>query len=232
MPNTRNELKLPNELLIFENQDKQGWYDTYDPSKPAKLPHPFRACLMAGVGSGKTSLIKNLVLRQSFERIYLLHLDVADGDADGSCEYADLNCEILTEVPDPRSFDKRERNLLIMEEISPKDLSKAEQKRLDRMLGYASTHRNLSVIITAQNPISVPISLRRMCSHLFLWQSSDNIVLRIFGERLHMEPRELAYLIKTHCHTPYDFLCIATGGNGEPFIRKNLFEVIKQDRRD
>ena len=68
--------------------------------------------------------------------------------------------------------------------------------------------------------------------YICLWKNIDNVAVRVFNERLHMQKGELAHLIRTHCIQPYDFLVICTNGKGEPFIRKNLFEVIKQDLHD
>ena len=231
MPKHNNDIRLPNELILFHNADK-GFHEVYDPNKLGRWPHPYRACLLAGLNSGKSNLVLNLVLQQKFEKIYLLHLDVSPDDPDGSREYSQIDCEILTDVPSPKDFDKKTKNLLIVEEYNLKSLPKDQAQKLDRLLGYVSTHRNTSIIMTQQNPMSVPLSLRRMCNYICLWGSTDNVASRVFNERLHMEKGELSNLLRTHCHTPYDFLVICLNGGDEPFIRKNLFEVIKQSKND
>jgi len=212
------------ELIIFHNDDKD-FHEKYD-GRNGRLVHPFRALMTSSVNSGKTSLIKNIILNQDppFEKIYLWHFDPENTKEYDILDVVKINTPLTKEdVATP------EKKLLIMEDLLVSQFSKQTQGQINRMFGYMSTHSNMSIIMTSQNPFDIPISLRRAASHLFLWNTIDNISKNLLGARFGMDAKELTKILNDNCESSYDNIVLDLTPNA-PFIRKNLFEVIKLRR--
>jgi hypothetical protein len=165
----KKKKKLPKALIHMKNADKafhERWTQARD---ELNFPHPARIIICGKPNSGKTSIIKNLIVRADpeFESITVLHCD------EETQEYEDIGAQIITEVPPLDEFDRETKNLLIIDDLSFKNLDKEAQKRLDRLFGYSSTHRNITIMLTSQVFHSIPINIRR-CSNVFiLWKSND-----------------------------------------------------------
>lgn len=221
---TKTPEKDNDELIIFHNEDKEN-HEKYDGRKK-RLVAPFRAILASGVNSGKTSLIKNIILNADppFEKIYLWHFD-----NEHTKEYDMIDVIKIKTPLTKEDIATDEKKLLIMEDLHLGQMSKQTQLQINRMFGYMSTHGNMSIIITAQNPFDIPIDLRRMASHLFLWNTIDDIAKRTLGQRFGMKAKELTELLDKHCNSSYDNIVLDLTPNA-PFMRKNLTEVIKEKR--
>jgi hypothetical protein len=137
------------------------------------IPHPFRAVLAARPNSGKTCVIFNIILRGAqsqnpFEKIIVVHCDPEE-----TKEYSPIDCTLLAKIPSPEQFSGKQKSLVILEDLNYHAMGKDQKGNLDRLFGYVSTHKNCSVIVTAQNPFSVSANVRR-CANLFvLWSSHD-----------------------------------------------------------
>lgn len=215
-------MKQP-QLLVFENSDKQNTTSKFDPTNLANLPSPFCALLCASPSSGKSSLIMNLVLHQKpkFKRILLYHFD------ENTSEYDNLDVEIINEPPTIEDFNRDEKTLLVIEDINFSGMNKIERAKIDRCFGYISTHYNCSIVLTSQVYINVPVSLRRMATHLFMWKNTDRRVCWLLSACFGIDKRALeVYFGKLT--TRFDFLCI-TNAVGAPRITKNVFEIVSAD---
>lgn len=208
-------------LVVFRCQDKD-FHEEVNHDNYGDLPHPFRIIMAAVPNCGKTSLIKNIIINQSpdFDRIIVWHYDIS------TKEYSDLDGEIVDELPNIEDIDPKKKNLLIIEDIDTKSLSKSVKSRLNRVFGYVSTHRNLSVILTAQEAYQVPIDLRRTANYLVLWKCTDTLVIDSLGKRFGLKSKKMNVLFDTFCKDIHDSLIIDNAGG--PKIRKNLFEVIEE----
>jgi hypothetical protein len=209
------------QLIIFKCHDKE-FHEEVNHDNYGDLPHPFRVIMAAVPNCGKTSLIKNIIVNQSpdFDRIIVWHIDV------GTREYSDLDCEVVDELPMIEDIDPKKKNLLIIEDVDTKSLHKSVKSRLNRMFGYCSTHRNLSVILTAQEAFQVPVDLRRTANYLVLWRGTDNSATEMLGKRFGLNKKKIGFLFDTFCKTIHDSLIIDNAGG--PKIRKNLFEIIEE----
>jgi len=224
-----------NKLHILENRDKK-FHEKIDPTNPyGNIPHPHRACFVSppgsqGRGGGKTMMILNLLIHQEppFDKIYMLHCD-----PEFTKEYDDLDDVILLdEIPSLNEFDASLKNLLIIEDICYKKLSKDEQHSLDRILGNGSTHRSISCYMTAQDAFQIPVNFRRLLSMVFLWNSFDKNALSMLSSRFGIKKDLLEYIFDNHLTGPHDSLCLDMGSD-EPY-RKNLLEPldIKEIKRN
>ena len=92
--------KLKNKIIVIPNEDKL-WHE-----KPSddlcSFPHPFRVCFIAPPNSGKSLILKNILLHTSpaFECIYLTHNDLE------THEYDTIDLEYLDDkIPPIEEFD-------------------------------------------------------------------------------------------------------------------------------
>ena len=176
---------IKNKIFVIPNEDKL-WHE--QPSDDlCSFPHPFRVCYIAPPNSGKSLILKNVIIHTQpiFEAIYLVHNDVE------TKEYETLDLEYIDDViPTIDEFDSSKKNLLIIEDVNFRNMSKAEKSILDRHMGCNSTHKNISIMLTAQDAFCIPPSVRRMCSVLCLWKGHDLNALAIMSSRFGIKTKD------------------------------------------
>lgn len=225
--NKKRGSHLPNELIFMPNADKSNHEKWTKGRCIMNFPKPYRMVLCGSPGSGKTNMIYNVILRAkpAFERIYVFHPDAE------SREYSLLgeHVEMLTEMPTPTFCDPEFKNLLILDDICFKNLSKIDKGYLDRLTGYTSTHRNLCVIITAQDSFNIAPSVRRNASIFMLWRNSPDISsLATLSSRVGLNADKLFSIFDTCMKEgSRDSLCLdLTMGSPAP-MRINGFKKIQ-----
>jgi len=173
------KVSAPTGIIAIKNPDKE-FHETWDDKvigekilhrHPMNIPHPFRAVLIGTPGSGKTTIAINLIMYQKphFERVVVIHVDghyTKEYDAVGSYE-------LLETIPSADWWDGELKTLAILDDIPFKYLDSKQQKNLDRLFGYVSTHKNVSVIGTAQEGFSIPAVPRRCANLWVLWKAKD-----------------------------------------------------------
>ena len=178
---------LPQRLVHLPNNDK-GFHEAWDAKRdPLNIPHPFR-CLLNGLpNSGKTSAIFNILARVEppFEKAYLFHCDAE------SKEYSDAGVEMLSGVPPPSFWNPTIKTVVIIDDVNLKKLPKDEQGNLNRLLGYVSTHKNVSVFITCQNYFDLPKCVMKCSNFFVLWKPNDLDSLGIIGRRVGLNKKKL-----------------------------------------
>ena len=212
--------KFPHCIIPIKNLDKT-WHEPVDMEDLGNLAHPCRVILCGNPNSGKSLTILQLLLHKHkpYEKIYLIHNDT------NTKEYNSIDCEILGELPDIEDIDTDKRNLIIIEDLEYKTMSREQRALLDRYFGCYSTHCNVSLYLTAQDAISIPATIRRMASHVFIWKSNDINHMAILSSRFGLTPKDLSYIFKNLLTSPHDSLLI---DSTRPTCRyrKNIFEII------
>lgn len=107
-------------------------------------------------------------------------------------------------------------------------MTRKERGDLDRLFGYISTHASCSILLCTQDFASVPISVRRKCTHWVLFPSVDYSANRHVSMATGHNFKELAKL----CKTKHDSICFDMSGNGGPELRLNLYLPIGQSNDD
>ena len=221
-----SKLKLPNKLIAISNSDK-NFHERWKKSRNLlNFPHPFRAVLMGPPNKGKSTTIKNLILRSSpaFKEIFCIHCD-----ADYTSEWDDIGVKMLKEIPSPDQWEGKVKTLVILDDVEFKSLSKIQKANLDRLVGFVSTHKNISVCITSQDVFNIPAIVRR-CSNLWvLWKSNDIISMSSVAGKSGMILEEFKSIFDNLITEDRDSLWIDnTSGSPAP-LRKNGYEIIDKN---
>ena len=216
--------RLPQQIVAFENRDK-GFHESLSQMDDdiANFAHPTRQMLCGQPNSGKSTLCMNIILHANppFDRVVVWH---ADRD---TREWDLVTDEIVDKAPAIEDFTSDSKNCLVIDDIALKGLPKDEKTRLDRLMGYASTHRGITCLVTTQQPNAIPANIRRMCSVFYLWNSSDAQSLRDIAMKAGVKSHELTGLLKL-LPGPKDSLCVDLTGSPYKY-RRNLFEIIDVD---
>lgn len=218
--------KLPNKIIPISNADKQWHEHWYKNRNMLNIPHPARVLLLGPPNMGKTTVIKNLIIRQHppFEEIFVIHCD-----ADYTEEYKDLGEEVhmLSEIPSPEEWSGACKTLVVVDDLELKNMKQDQRKNLDRLFGYCSTHKNLSVYLTSQDAFNVMPIVRR-CSNFFIfWRSIDLESMAQCARKTGMSTNDFNNIFKTF-KEPRDSLWIDMTDGSDYKLRKNGFTLLKK----
>ena len=218
---------IPRRIIPFVNRDKQ-FHETWDKHRDwLDIPHPFRMLLAAKPNGGKTTVIFNIVARvarssRPFERIIVVH---CDPEHTHEYDYFD-DAELRGDIPSPTELCPTQKTLCILEDLNYLNMSKEQKGRLERLYGYASTDKNVSCILTSQDPFRIIPSVRR-CSNVFvLWNNNDMDMLKTLARKTGLAPERLEGLLIEHCQEPHDSFWIDFTANSPARYRKNGYEFV------
>jgi hypothetical protein len=134
------------------------------------------------------------VMRQDppFEQVYVIHVD-----GEYTKEYDSLKkFTLLRSIPDPEWWSGEKKTLVILDDLEYKTMGKNQKRNLDRLFGYVSTHKNISVILTAQDPFNVFPIVRR-CANLWgLWKTKDLDSVATIARKAGLQVRQLRDIFK------------------------------------
>jgi hypothetical protein len=219
------------EIYVYKNIDKQ-FHEDADPNNLGFMPHPFRCILTAPPNSGKSTLVKNILLqhykpgKKPWDQLVCIHELAGTTE-----EYDDVDGIVMLDRV-PESFDEfkqlapgiennKIKTCVIVEDVNIMGLNKHQMNTLDRVYGAQSTHFGVSIVCCAQNPISVPVSLRRQANYLVTWQYPNPMDLRLLAQRFGVELDQLRYIFKNVFKDSHD--CLVISMSDKPKLRYNLF---------
>lgn len=223
--------KLPAELIRFSNPDKK-WHEKWNPGRDLlDFPHPYRITLTGPPNSGKSTTVLNILIRAQplFDRIVIVY----PGGAAGTSEYESLGdaAEYVVEIPPPDFFppvktkDGKQKTLVIIDDFELKELGKAQRSNLDRLIGHVSTHRNVSVMLCAQEYFNVPTVARRCSNVHIFWKPRDMRNLQEMSQRVGEDLESLFDLLNG---TKDSVWIDQTPGSPAP-IRVNGYKVVDKN---
>jgi hypothetical protein len=218
--------RLPNRLIPIKNADK-AFHEKWNQKRNIlNFPHPWRAVLMGPPNVGKSTTIKNMILRANppFESIICIHCDY-----ENTKEWDDVGAEMLGSIPAPEEWAGEVKSLVILDDIEMKGMSKDQKANLDRLFGYVSTHKHVSVALTSQDPFNIPPIVRR-CSNLWvLWASVDMDAMACVSRKSGLPADSMKSIFGTIMPEPHDSLWIDMTSKSPAPLRKNGFSVLKKN---
>jgi hypothetical protein len=226
--------RMPNELIVFPNDDKK-FDERWEPGRSiANFPRPFRMCNIAGVSCGKTNLTKNIICHASpqYDRICLIHLDPE------TLEYDDLDLpdeDIFMEIPDIEEFNPPEPDdpnepqepyftLIIIEDMSFK---KGSCDDLSKLFRYISSHKLVSVILNFQRFTDIPLIARNLTNVFNIYKVDDLNQADIIGKRIGFQKGQMADMCEQLFTSKYDFLTVDRSIDTPYPLRLSLFKPIR-----
>lgn len=224
----RSKRVLPNKIIPIKNDDKDFHESWTSKRNMLNIPHPFRAVILGIPNCGKSTTAKNLIIRQDppFEEIFVVHCDY-----ENTKEYDDIGAEMMGEIPDPAEWEGQKKTLVILDDLEYKQMSKIQKKNLDRLFGYVSTHKNISVILCAQDPFNVPPCVRRMANLWILWKINDADSLNTCARKAGLKKNEMNDIFEMF-EDSRDSLWIDNTSHSPWPMRKNGFIPIMKDNDD
>jgi len=220
--------RLPDKIIALPNADKAFHECWNEKRNKLDFPHPFRGVLLGRPNVGKTTIVKNILLRAkpAFDELVVIHCD-----SEYTKEYDDIECcEVLNEIPSPEDWEGEVKTLVVLDDLEYKTMKKDQKHNLDRLFGYCSTHKNISVLLCSQDGFNVPPIVRRCCDLCILWKSNDLDTMANIARKSGLNKKDFASLFGL-LHEYRDSLWLdMTGGGKSPYpIRKNGFEIIKRN---
>lgn len=223
---------LPKKLLALPNADKAFHEEWNDKRDFLNIPHPFRAVFLGPPNTGKSTTVKNIVLREepAFQEIFVIHCD-----SEHTKEYDDLGDDIkmMSTIPAPEDWEGLKKSLVIIDDLELKTLPKDQKRNLDRLFGYVSTHKNISVCLCSQDPFNVPPIVRR-CSNLWvLWKCNDLDSMSVCARKTGLKSEAFNSIFNDLMLDKRDSLWLDLTNKSPAPMRKNGYTIIhKKDGED
>lgn len=211
------------DLAVFKNADKE-WHEQWESNRGVmNLPHPFRCILFGPPNSGKTSMILNLLMENDpyFEEVIVIHCD-----PEYTKEYDMIKPTMLKEIPAPENWEGEKKTLVILDDLEYKNMSKDQRRNLDRLFGFVSTHKNISVCLSSQDAFNIPTSVRRCGNVWVLWKIDDEDCVKTLSRKIRLKSKTIMKLFNDYLLGPHDSLMIDNTANSPYRVRKNGTEVI------
>ena len=212
--------QLPNKIINF-NSAYKDFHQKPDEDDIANFPSPVIAILFGNVNCGKSRLIKNILVHKApvYERI-VIYTPLEETN-----EYDDVEAELINEIPDLSFFDKDIINCLILEDIDPKNLTRAERARLSALFRLGASHKNIDIYNISQDPNDLLPVLRRLANVVIMWENCDLVQMARMAKKLNIDVYRLKHVFNNICTDRCDSFCISDITPKQRF-RKNLLEPI------
>lgn len=166
-----------NKLIIFKNKDKSKFSNEY--SKPIdyfKMPPGSRIVISGIPNSGKSLLVRNIILRRNFKKIFWVASSLS------SEEYADVKNVIRYddyELPEEEDLAHEGfNNLLLFDDINYKRFSKEQMNEIYTIVTHLCSHTGLTCIFVGHQFTSIPIDIRRNASIFVVFKQADLVSLQ------------------------------------------------------
>ena len=196
-----------------------------------KLKLPFRMCIVAPSGSGKTNFLVNLLhLFSCGEKGTFQTINIITRNKDeplyrwisSKCEQITIK-EGLSNTPQLDKFDKDFNHLVVWDDlVLSKDLTMVEQYYI------RARKLNVSVIFISQSYFKIPKVIRNNCSYMVLLKLSGqrevNIILSEFG--LGITKEELVSIYEYATAEKLQPLVIDMEASPSERFRKGISEII------
>jgi len=195
------------------------------------LKIPFRMCIVAPSGSGKSNFLLNLIhlfcagTKGTFATIHIITRNKSEPLykwLESECEQIRIT-EGLSTTPKLDDFDKNKNHLVVWDDlVLSKDLSMVENYYI------RARKLNCSVIFLSQSYFRIPKIIRNNCSYMILLKLSGNremnIIMSEFG--LGVSKEQLLKIYEYATAEKFSPLVIDMESDKDNRFRKGLTEII------
>ena len=221
----KHKKSLPNKLLLIKSIDKGFHERYYEGRNLLNYPHPWVMVCTGRRNAGKSMYIKNTIVRADppFERIQVMSCDPMAKEWSN-----DIDAEVLDQIPSPDEyFENDEKTLLVLDDICFVDLDKESKQKLDRLVGFISSHCNVSIAIANQDYFSVVPIARKCASIHVIWRPTCSDELNTVSRRTGIPAKKIIRIFDNQMSEPTDSLTINLI-KGAPYkMVKNGFESVE-----
>ena len=105
-------------------------------------------------------------------------------------------------------------------------MNKQQKRDISRLFGYASSHCNLSIAITAQDSFNIPVSARRTANIFVIWRQPDLASLSTMARRTGLKTKDFMSIFKNHITEDHDSLTIDLTRNSPAKLRINGYTIL------
>jgi hypothetical protein len=195
-----------------------------------KFKLPFRGCIVAPSGSGKTNFLINLISKFSEGRGTFRDITIITRNKDeplykwisSKCDQIQI-LEGLSNTPPLDKMDKDENHLVVWDDlVLSKDLSVVENYYI------RARKMNCSVIFLSQSYFKIPKIIRNNCSYMVLLKLSGNrevnTILSEFG--LGVTKDQLLALYEFSTKEKFSPLIIDMEADKDSRFRKGFLEIL------
>lgn len=248
---------IKNKIYIQQNADKkkhQKWGDEHHPTTDLiNLPRPYAMLLNAQPNSGKSMVVKNILLhmKPTPQNIYIAHAESWDStmldpkkeedfintELEEIPEYAGIKAVFFKSFPPIQWWDKvkGEHNLLIIDDVNVKEWASCSRIRaniIDKTWSYLRTHRNLTIICAVQSIYQqLTPSVYRFSNVFILWKLRDKYIQGMIGRVCGIDC-DLWKKLFSLCQSPYDNVMIDETLGSPARYRFNLSKKIVVEEED
>lgn len=216
---------LDNKLILFPSEDKEVFQESYDSpdelTNYAYFIHPFKMLIIGNTNSGKTTLIKNLLYVNNFNKIYVVHGLPSTKDY----ENIDIEGGVREYIPLFESLDTTDKAVLIIEDMALNKLPQDQLLLLNKYIKTYSSHGNLSIIVATQYFYELCPLIRTNADILVIFKQTQSNINNI-GYRCNIDINLFKMLMSHFIIDKNDFLVIDKTRPMEHGYRKNLFQLL------
>jgi len=227
-----NETETGKIINLYEKMPKEFLDNAVNPNFHLhKLKLPFRMCIVAPSGSGKTNFLINLLKlfccgdKGTFQTIHIVTRNKDEPMYRWISSLCDqiIITEGLSSTPTLDKFDKEENHLVVFDDlVLSKDLSTVENYYI------RARKLNCSVIFISQSYFRISKIIRNNCSYMVLLKLSGqrevNMILSEFG--LGVSKEQLTEIYKYATAEKFSPLLIDLEESPDARFRKGLLEII------
>ena len=171
----RKRKTLPT-VIAVESEDKKGYDKTPPQEHPCSMPRRSRVALCAPPGHGKTSLIKNLLIRSRSDQDPWAAVVVITGVGD-YCKEWDKVVHTKTDFATAdekwwaaKSKEHDEKPIAcIVDDMNYADLNPKQRSNAYKLMQFVCTHMNVTAFLASHSWVQLIPRLRRACDVVVLW---------------------------------------------------------------
>ena len=205
-------------VIAVESEDKKGYDKTPPQDHPCSMPRRSRVALCAPPGHGKTSLIKNLLIRSRSDDDPWAAVVVITGVGD-YCKEWDKVVHTKTDFSEAdekwwAAMSKKHDEkpiACIVDDMNYSDMKPKERSNSYSLMQFVCTHMNVTAFLASHSWVQLIPRLRRACDIVVLWPptTGGSDQLDYIARSLGVSKPMLAEAF-SHCKTKYENIVVYT----------------------